>query len=414
MDSTDVRAGSIGARAAALLVTLQRWPWYDTLRTLRSRFRDDQLGITASSLTFTTLISLVPLLTVMLAVFSAFPMFATFQDALEKYFLHSLVPDTIARPVMRALTQFAGKARAIGTLGLLVLVSTALALMLTIDRTLNRIWRVRRPRPLAQRVLVYWAALTLGPLVLGVSLTVTSYLLSASRGLVSGLPGGVTVLFALAQFALLAAGLAGLFRFVPNAPVRWPHAWAGGLFVALGFEIAKDALGWYLQAIPTYSVIYGAFASVPILLLWIYLGWVIVLLGAVIAAYAPSLSMRLASRGDAPGARFELALALLAELAAARAAGAGGLTLGTLAARLRSDPLQIDDVLERLAAIDWVARLEEAGDPRHALLCDPERTSARALVDALLLAPAASGTPAARFRERTGLDRPTLAELLER
>jgi len=414
MDSTDRRAGSLGTHAVALLGTLQRWPWYDTLRTLRSRFRDDQLGITASSLTFTTLISLVPLLTVMLAVFSAFPMFATFQDALEKYFLHSLVPDTIARPVMRALTQFAGKARAIGTVGLLMLVATALTLMLTIDRTLNRIWRVRKPRPLAQRVLIYWATLTLGPLVLGVSLSVTSYLLSASRDLVGSLMGGVTALFALAQFALLATAVAGLFRFVPNAPVRWPHAWAGGLFVALGFEIAKDALGWYLRAMPTYSMIYGAFATVPILLLWIYLGWVIVLLGAVIAAYAPSLAMRLASRADTPGARFELALALLGELAAARAKGVGGLTLGALAGALRTDPLQIDAVLERLVALDWVGRLEEAGEPRHTLLCDPERTPVRALVDALLLAPCAPGTPVARFRARTRLDEPMLGELLAR
>lgn len=412
MDSTEARKGLDVPRVQELLGALRRWPWFETLRTLRRRFREDQLGLTASSLTFTTLIALVPLVTVMLAVFSAFPMFGMFQEALDKYFLQSLVPESIARPVMRALTQFAGKARAIGAVGLLLLVATALALVLTIDRTLNRIWRVRRTRPLAQRLLVYWAALTLGPLALGVSLSMTSYAISASRGLVVALPGGVGLIFSFAQFLLLAAAMAGLFHFVPNAPVRWRHAWAGGLFVALAFEFAKDALGWYLQAMPAYSMIYGAFASVPILLLWIYLGWVIVLLGAVIAAYAPSLSMRVSSRPETPGHRFELALVLLGELARARAAGEGGMALGSLSAKLRTDPLQLEHVLDRLVGMGWVGRLDEAGDPRHALLCDPERTPTRALVDALLLAPAEPGSPAARFRDRTHFDQVLLTDLL--
>ena len=103
---------------ARTLQTLQTWPWFDTFKTLRQRFREDRLGITASSLTFTTLISLVPLVTVMLALFAAFPMFSTFQESLQKYFLQSLVPDTIAKPVLTALTQFASKANRIGTVGL--------------------------------------------------------------------------------------------------------------------------------------------------------------------------------------------------------------------------------------------------------------------------------------------------------
>ena len=419
MNSYDAQGavqGWLGARIARtlerLLHRLRHWPWLDTARTLRQRFRDDQLSLTASSLTFTTLIALVPLLTVMLAVFSAFPMFAVFQDALEKLFLQSLVPENIARPVIKALTQFAGKARAIGAAGLVLLVVTALALMLTIDRTLNRIWRVRRPRPLAQRVLVYWAMLTLGPLALGLSLSVTSYALSASRGLVAALPGGIGFALGIVQFALLAAAMAGLFRFVPNAPVRWSHAWAGGLFVAIGFEGAKEALGWYLQAVPTYSVIYGAFATLPIFLLWLYLGWVIVLLGAVVAAYAPSLGMHVARQPATPGHLFELALAMLGELHRARRAGEGGLTLTALAARLHTDPLQVDAALESLAAIDWVARLEEEGpdgEPRHALLCDPDAVPAKALIDGLLLAP---GAASVGFRRRTRLDEMTLSELL--
>src|SRR5439155_23944710 len=217
------------AQATRALQTLQNWPWRDTLRTLLQRFREDRLGITASSLTFTTLISLVPLVTVMLALFSAFPMFSTFQGALEKYFLQTLVPDSIAKPVLTALTQFATKANRLGTVGLVFLVFTALALMLTIDRTLNAIWRVRTPRPIAQRVLVYWAAVTLGPLLLGLSLSITSYAISASQGLVGSMPGGVSFLLDTLEFALLATGMAGLFHYVPNTHVRWRPALAGGL-----------------------------------------------------------------------------------------------------------------------------------------------------------------------------------------
>jgi len=390
-------------------VFLRTWPWFDTVLTLRRRFRDDRLGLTAGSLTFTTLIALVPLVTVMLAIFSAFPIFSSFQGALEKYFLQSLVPDNIAKPVLRALTQFAAKASRLGSVGLLFLGITALAMMLTIDRTLNGIWRVRKPRPIAQRVLVYWAALTLGPLVLGVSLSVTSYALSASRGLVGVMPGTVSLLLNAAEFGLLTAAIAGLFHYVPNTAVRWRHAWAGALFVAIAFELAKRALAWYVESVPTYSAVYGAFATAPILLLWIYLGWVIVLLGAVIAAYAPSLQMRVTMRPATPGHGFELALAVLRQLQAARRGERHGLSLSALSEALRADPLALEPLLELMMQLDWVARLEEGGTPRHVLLCDPERTRAKALIDALLLAPGAASQP---FREQARLETLSVADLL--
>ena len=396
--------------ANELLATLQTWPWLDTLRTLARRFREDRLGVTASSLTFTTLISLVPLFTVMLAVFAAFPMFSKFQVSLQTYFLQALVPDTIARPVLAALTQFASKSSRLGSAGLAVLMFTALSLMLTIDRTLNSIWRVRQPRSIAQRVLVYWAAATLGPLLLGISISITSYALSASKGLVSDLPGGVTVLITLLEFGLFALGMAALFHYVPNTDVRWRHAVAGGLFVALGFELAKKGLGWYLASIPSYSMVYGAFATVPILLVWIYLGWVIVLLGAVIAAYAPSLQMRVTSLPDTPGRRFELALTLLHELASARDDGRQGLSAHVLSAQLRLDPLQVEPVLETLVSLDWVGRLDELDSPRYVLLCTPANTALAPLVSRLLLAPS---TGLNHFWARAHFDQITLAQALE-
>ncbi len=409
MNPTLNAAAAWRERVAHTLATLQTWPWIETLKTLRQRFSQDRLGVTASSLTFTTLISLVPMFTVMLAVFSAFPMFANFQSALQRYFLQSLVPDSIAKPVLSALTQFAAKSSHLGTLGLVVLLVSALALMLTIDRTLNAIWRVRTPRPIAQRVLVYWAAATLGPLVLGVSLSFTSYAISASQGFVRGLPGGVNVLLGTIEFALLAGGVSGLFHYVPNTHVRWRHAIAGGVFVAVGFELAKRGLAWYVGQVSTFAMVYGAFATLPILLIWIYLGWVIVLLGAVIAAYAPSLQMRVKRWPDAPGARFHLAIAVLRELARAQGSVAHGLSSDQLSATLRTDPLQIESTLDDLVALDWVGCLDETGAPRFVLLCDVATTPAQPLLGALLLesAPGLRG-----FWQRAGFDQMRLHDLL--
>jgi len=392
-----------------MLEALQNWPWLATLKTLRQRFREDRLGLTASSLTFTTTIALVPLVTVTLAVFSAFPMFSHFQEALERYFLQSLVPDSIARPVLSWLTQFATQASRLGAAGLAALVVTALALMLTIDHTLNAIWRVRQPRSIARRVLIYWAAVTLGPLLLGVSLTVTSYALSASRGLVSALPGGLGLLLDVLGFLLMTIGMACLFRYVPNTHVRWRHSLSGGIFVAVGFELAKRGLAWYLVQMPTYATVYGAFATVPILLVWIYLSWVIVLLGAVIAAYAPSLQMRMVARPDTPGSRFRLAVDTLRELIRARDGPARGLSVHDIAVTLRTDPLAVEPLLDTLVRIDWVGRLDEGGAARYVLLCDPSVTPAHPLLAQLLLDP----TPALHaFWQGARFDRMTLGDIV--
>jgi membrane protein len=336
-------------------------------------------------------------------------MFASFQSALQQYFLQTLVPESIAKPVLGWITQFASNSNRLGTVGLVFLLFAALALMLTIDRTLNGIWRVRAPRPMAQRVLVYWASATLGPLVLGISLSATSYAVSASKGLVHVLPVSLNLFIGTLQFALLAATLAGLFHYVPNTHVRWRHALAGGISSAVGFEVAKKLLGWYLAQVPTYSMVYGTFAVVPILLIWVYLGWVIVLLGAVIAAYAPSLRMRVKRWPDGPGARLQLAVALLRELQQARVRGERGLGSAQLSELLRTDPLQVEPILDTLVAFDWLGCLDEAGAPRYVLLCDPAATPAQPLLSQFLLEPSAA---ARGLWRRAGFDVMTLQELL--
>lgn len=396
---------------AQTLQTLQRWPWTATVRTLYQRFREDRLGVAASSLTFTTIISLVPLAAVGLAVFSAFPMFDQFQAALQRSLVASLIPENISRQVLQALTQFATQARRLGTVGFAFLVVTALALMSTIDRTLNAIWRVRRMRSLARRVLIYWGAATLGPLVLGLGLSLTSLAVGTWRGVLGegAVAGGVALALDAFGFALLAAMMATMYRFVPNTPVRWRHALAGGLFVAIAFEIAKKGLAWYLSRVPTYSLVYGAFATLPILLVWIYTSWLIVLFGAVIAAYAPSLRMHMQPLADTPGARFGLAVALLRELVKARTRPAHGADIERLARVLRTDPLAVEAVLETLIAIDWVGRLDEPGGARYVLLCEPETTSARPLLAQLLLEPEAQ---VQAFWRRAGFDELSLAQIL--
>ena len=384
---------SLRVRVEAVLKDLSHFPWKSTAHTLRERFSSDQLGLTASSLTFTTTIALVPLITVALAVFTAFPMFSTLQVVLQKWLVESLIPDNISRQVLGYLTQFSGKASKLGVVGVAILLVTALSLILTIDRTLNRIWRVRRRRPLGQRVLIYWAAITLGPLMLGASLTITSYAISASKGVVGVMPGGVQFLLGLLEFVLLAAGTAALFRFVPNTHVKRAHAWTGGIFVAAGIEIAKKLLTLYLGAMPTYSAVYGAFAIVPILLIWIYLAWVIVLLGAVIAAYLPSLLAGVARRATPHGWQFQLAIEALQQLHAVRDAAVRGLTIIQLATRLQVDSVQMEPVLEMLAALDWVGRLDEQqaagqvdGGSRYVLLANPDATPLAPLMEQLLLA----------------------------
>jgi membrane protein len=219
----------------------------------------------------------------------------------------------------------------------------------------------------------------------------------------------VSVLLNAVEFAIMAGGMAALYHFVPHTHVRWRHAVAGGVFVAIGLEVAKRLLAWYVSSIPTISAVYGAFAAVPILLLWVYVGWLIVLWGAVIAAYAPSLSLRVARVAAAPGHRFALALAVIGALARARSGSMRGLAIHQLAAALATDPLQVEPVVDTLVGMDWVAPLDEEGSQRFVLLADPGTTPARALVNVLLL----ESTPATRvFRERTGLERLTLAELI--
>lgn len=410
--STDWKARTL-ASLRAWWQELAEFPWRQMGGVLYRRFREARLGVSASSLTFTTVLALVPLFTVGLAVFAAFPLFGKFQDTIQRWLVESLVPESISRQVLGYLTQFSRKASRLGSVGLVAVLLSAVALMVTIERTLGQIWRVEHPRPLQQRLILYWSAITLGPLLLGASIAITSYVGSASREVVDVLPGAMRWLLDSLEFLLLALCISGLYFYLPNARVRWRHALTAGLMATVGIELAKNGLTTYLSGMPTYSAIYGAFAAVPILLVWIYLAWLVVLLGAVVASSLPEFGRMHLRTPHGAGWGFRMALEVLSHLQAARAQPGHGLSQTALAAQMRVQPSQLDAVLRHLGELDWVGTLHEdtGHEPRRVLLIEPERTALGPLAERLLLRQADSSQA---FWQATRVAQIRLAEVMPR
>ena len=366
---------------------LKTFPWRRAARLLARRFVQERLGQSAGALTFTTLIALVPLVTVALAVVTAFPIFDQFQTVLQRWLVESLIPESISRQVLGYLTQFTNKASRLGSFGFAALMASAVALVLTIDRSLNTIWRVRQQRPWAQRLLLYWATLTLGPLMVAAGLVTMASLISWSGGSLRYQGPGVKLFLDVLEFLLLWGGITGLYRFVPNTHVQWRPLLTGSFVTALVLEMARSVLTFYLASMPTFSLIYGAFATVPILLVWIYITWVVVLLGAVLVASWPSLLQDHFDTEEAQaGQSFALALACLRLLQQARSQSSVGLDAQGLAKQLRTDVELTEQVLATLIQLDWVGQLSEQGRaPRHVLLIDMDSTKAAPLMAQLLL-----------------------------
>lgn len=354
--------------------TLTEFPWRIAARSLRQRFAEDRLGQTAGALTFTTTIALVPLVTVTLAVVTAFPIFDQFQNVLQRWLIESLIPESISRQVLGYLTQFTTKASRLGSVSFAALLFSALVLIFTIDRSLNAIWRVRQTRALPQRVLLYWAVLTLGPLMVTAGLVTMASVISWSGGSLRSHGSGMRMALDALEFLLLWFGITVLYRFMPNTHVPWRQVLVGSLVTTWVLEVARAMLTWYLGNMSTFSLVYGAFATVPILLIWIYMNWVIVLLGAVLVASWPSLMMGALRHGDSPGWHFQLATEVLQALTQARQSHRHGLNHMTLAKQLQVDPLQLEEVLTQLQAMDWIGLLDEdkPGEaPRYVLLAAP-------------------------------------------
>jgi membrane protein len=254
-----------------------------TRLTIR-RAKKERLAQVAGSLTFTTVLSIVPFLAVSVAMFVRFPMFRRFEDALEEQMLKSLLPADISRTVLKYLSQFAANANGLTLVGSLFLLVTAIALLLTVENALNQIWNVKRNRPFLKRVGLYLLMLAAGPPALGVSLWATSYLVGASMGLIGTLPPSARFVLNLGPVVLSWAGLTCLFYFVPNAKVRRRDAVMGGLIASIALELGKRGFATYLLKAPTYKTVYGAFAVFPVFLLWVYFSWLVTLTAALITA----------------------------------------------------------------------------------------------------------------------------------
>lgn len=336
-------------------------------RYVVTRFFQHNCTEVAASLTFTTLLSLVPLVAIGLTLVAAFPAFAEYSIQIKIFLLTTMVPEAAGKVITVYMQQFADNAVQLTAVGIAFLGVTALTLLLTIDRALNAIWRVTRPRPLLRRLLIYWAMLTIGPLLIGSSLSLTSWLVGLSLGLMQDVPGFDGALLQLVPLLLTTIAFSALYLIVPNRQSSWRHALAGGVAAAGAFEAMKHGFAFYIANFPTYQTVYGAFASVPIFLLWIYLSWLAVLLGAVIAASLSSWrfgewrrvsSASVSAHGYAValGDQFPDALRLLRALSKAFNSGKVE-TYRSLRQQLALGFDEMEQILERLSRVYLVRRV---------------------------------------------------------
>jgi YihY family inner membrane protein len=263
---------------------------------------------TASSLTLLSLMAIVPMAAVGLLVLTALPAFSSMRENVQRFLANNLFLPSFSETVSGYINDFTAAANKLSALGTLVFLATAMMAMLTIDRTLNGIWRTPRPRPLAQRLALYWAMLTLGPVLLGTALALQ---VQASERL-----GGVTDSLAMLLPTLVGiVGMTLLYRLAPNERVRWRHALLGALVTSLLIELLKRLLGLYITHFPSYTVVYGAFAALPLFLLWLFALWMSVLVGALVAAGMRFWAVPLGHPHiPTPSAEFERIVRVIAEV----------------------------------------------------------------------------------------------------
>ncbi|MGJ7507416.1 YihY family inner membrane protein [Variovorax sp. GT1P44] len=265
-------------------------------RLTLQRAKKERLPQVAGSLTFTTLLSIVPLLAASYALFTHFPIFKRFKDALQEFLLSRLLPADIARTVLKYLNQFASNASGLTWVGSLFLLGAAIAMLLTVENALNQMWELKRNRPFFKRVGLYLVMLVVGPPVLGLSLWATSYLLGTSVGLIGALPPSLAFVLDLGPLLLGVTALTSMFYLVPNTKVRLRDAIAGGLIASIAFELGKRGFTAYLVKVPTYKALYGTFAALPMFLLWVYFSWLVTLVAAMMTANLAATRRRTGSR----------------------------------------------------------------------------------------------------------------------
>lgn len=333
------------------------------------RFREDRLGSAVAALTYVTLLALIPMLVIAFSVLSSFSAFAAAQERLEVLLYNTIVPEAgaMVRDHIATFTRNAQDLTAIGIAGLSV---SALFLLGTIESTLNAVWRVVEPRSLLKRLLIYWATLTLGPILIGLSLTLTTDVIHAVSTILSveagfRIPRDITVLGQTARtivsIAITTTGCTLLYFLVPAREVRFSDALLGGVFAALCFEVLNASFNAVVLSTSAYSTIYGVIVALPIFLLWVYSSWMVVTVGAVFAASMPD--WRIAEQ-DAPdeevfaSRRLELALIMLGRLALHSKSG-GPLGEDDLRSGLPSR--QTEEVMSVLLINGYIAFVEGGG-----------------------------------------------------
>ena len=323
------------------------------------RLKQEKLPQVAGSLTFTTTLALVPLLTIVLAIFTTFPVFSTFRASLEMYFVQTVMPKGISNTIIGNLTQFASKATRLSAVGAVALLFTSSAMISMVERAFNQIWRVKRTRPLQYRLLMYWALLTLGPLLFGLSLTMTSQLFMATNDLVRTVPLLGALFYTVVSLAVTCGAYTLLYMTVPNRYVDWRDAVWGGLVAAVAFEIAKRGFGIFIKQFPNYTIIYGALAALPLFLLWMYLSWLITLVGALITAALPIVKYERWWYEPVPGGAFVDAVAILKVLhGGARANDSALVSSASIRRHTRIGYDEMTELLERMVTAGWVGRVQ--------------------------------------------------------
>lgn len=266
---------------------MDKFPWikkvYSFARYYKQRIEHDRISVTAGYLAYITLLSIVPMLTVLLSVLSSFSVFSGAGQSIQQFVIANFVP-AAGDAVSNALDSFVantGKMTAVGGAFLFV---AAVTLISNIDKSLNYIWRIEQRRGWVLSFSMYWMVLTLGPVLVGASLASTSYITSMRLMENETISSVADVMFSALPFLLSLLAFCGLYLFVPNMRIKWLHALSGALFAAILFEASKKGFALYISNFPSYQLIYGALAAIPILFVWVYLSWFIVLLGAELTA----------------------------------------------------------------------------------------------------------------------------------
>jgi membrane protein len=254
-----------------------------TVRVIR-RMRDIGLARTASSLSYTTLLAIVPVATVALAFVARFPVFEEWVTTREAFLVKNALPVSAAPAVHQYVLSFAEQAARLTTVSIAIIAVTAALALATVDREINLIWGIRRGHKWSRRIAMYLLVMTAGPVLIGASISLTTWLVGESFGTVFPRRPIAQTAFRALPFLFSAVGLTLLYKAVPARPVRLLPAAIGGATAGLALEVAKFGFAWYVAKISTYEAVYGALAALPVFLLWINLCWIIVLAGAAVSA----------------------------------------------------------------------------------------------------------------------------------